>query len=505
LHVEQLIPFLTDRGAALEGWCRRADGSVFRGWVASLSTDDALNRSNDACQVFAVSDITARYVREQAAQRVRERLDAVTTGLAHLAFFSIDTANDTLDLWGATSEVIGHAGAAPPRRFSDFLELVREEDRARLQHEIARASRGAAFELEVRLIAELDERWLLLSGSLVDGSVPRVVGAGMNVTRQRQSDEVLRATEARMHALLEATSDGVMTIDASGSITSLNPAAVEMFRAGNLSFFGAPWVTLLELASDEWPASGTLQEAVGRRVDGTTFACECRFTEVRIGNECLTLVMMRDLTHRRSVERQVLDATEQLQRQIGRDLHDGLGQLLTGTAFLAKGLLINLAHEHHPQAQRLVELITLAIARVRSLARGLSPIPVEARSLESALRSTLGDASDLLGVRCELKLVDFIDDAPPAAITQLCLIAREAITNAVRHGHAQNIVVRLSRYGVHSMLSVEDDGIGIGDLAKTLDGVGLRSMRYRAKMIDGKLDVVRTRGGTTIRCTWTDP
>jgi signal transduction histidine kinase len=506
LHIEQLIPFLRDRGASLEGWCRRVDGSAFRGWVASLSTADAFDlRSDDVCQVLVVSDITSRYMREQAAQRVRERIDAVTTSVAHLAFFSIDPANDNLDLWGAVSDVIGLAGVAPPRRFSDFLELVQEEDRARLRHEVSRARTGATFELEVRMIAELGDRWLLLSGSLVDGAVPRIVGAGLNVTRQRTAEEALRAAEARMHAVLEATSDGVMTIDASGAIRSLNPAAVAMFRAGSVTLSGAPWATLLDLASDEWPASGTLQEAVGRRVDGTTFACECGFTDVKLGAQRVTLVMMRDLTHRRSVERQVLDATEQLQRQIGQDLHDGLGQLLTGTAFLAKGLQINLAHEHHPQAQRIIELINLAIARVRSLARGLSPIHVEARSLEAVLRSTVSEASELLGVRCELKLVDFIDNAPPAAIAQLCLIAREAITNAVRHGHAQNIVVRLSRYGVHSMLSVEDDGVGIPDIDKPLEGLGLRSMRYRAKMIDGKLDIVRTRSGTTVRCTWTDP
>lgn len=504
MHVEHLLPFLSDRGASLEGWCRRVDGSVFRGWVAPLSRD--VRADEDACQVFVVTDITSRYMREQAAQRVRKRIDEVTTSVAHLAIFSVDAATDELEMWGAASEVLGLAGRAAPRRFSDFLELVDEEDRVGLREDLEHArTTGSAFEIEVRVSADLGERWLLLAGSLVEGPSPRIVGAGLNVTRQRASDEILRAAEARLHALLDATSDGVMSIDASGAIIALNPAAIAMFRAGSVTLAGAPWATLLDLASGGWPASGTLQEAVGRRVDGTTFTCECGFTEVRAGARSTTLVVMRDMTHRRSAERQVLDATEQLQRQIGQDLHDGLGQLLTGTAFLAKGLQHALSEEHQPQAQRIVELINHAIARVRSLARGLSPIHVEARSLESVLRSTVNEASELLGVDCELKLVDFIDHAPPAAISQLCLIAREAITNAVRHGHAQHIVVRLSRYGVHSMLSVEDDGEWIGDLDKPLEGLGLRSMRYRAKMIDGKLDIVRTRSGTTVRCTWTDP
>ena len=132
-----------------------------------------------------------------------------------------------------------------------------------------------------------------------------------------------------------------------------------------------------------------------------------------------TIVVMRDMTERRVLERQVLDASEQLQRQIGQDLHDGLGQLLTGTAFLAKGLQHSLSSEHQSQAQRIVELINLAIARVRSLARGLSPIHVESRSLEVVLRSTVSEASELLGVSCELELVGMASDGATLAVTSL--------------------------------------------------------------------------------------
>jgi signal transduction histidine kinase len=116
----------------------------------------------------------------------------------------------------------------------------------------------------------------------------------------------------------------------------------------------------------------------------------------------------------------------------------------------------------------------------------------------------VSEASELLGVECDLRLDDYVDTAQPTAIAQLCLIAREAITNAVRHGHAQRIVVHLTRVGDQSVLSLEDDGVGIGEIDKPLEGLGLRSMRYRAKMIGGKLDVVRTRTGTTVRCCWRD-
>jgi signal transduction histidine kinase len=401
--------------------------------------------------------------------------------------------------------VLGVEGRPLPTNTAELLELVHAEHRATLNELLERtAAHGTRFEIEVRLSVRRVERWVLLAGGLVEGQAPRIVGVGLDITRQRALDQALRTTESRLDAVLDATSDGVMTIDASGAIAALNPAAIAMFRASGVTLSGAPWSTLLDLPADVLPPSGTLHEAVGRRIDGTTFALECGFTQIGTGTQRALICVMRDMTQRRVLERQVLEASEQLQRQIGQDLHDGLGQLLTGTAFLAKGLQHSLTTEQQPQVARIVELINLAIARVRSLARGLSPIHVEARSLTAVLRSTVSEASELLGVRCELKLEDFNDNAQPAAIAQLCLIAREAITNAVRHGHAQHIIVRLARQGVQSVLSVEDDGVGIGDINKPLEGLGLRSMRYRAKMIDGKLDIVRTRSGTTVRCFWSD-
>src|SRR6202012_4691744 len=128
------------------------------------------------------------------------------------------------------------------------------------------------------------------------------------------------------------------------------------------------------------PDDGVLLELVGRRVDGSTFPMECGFTHIDDAGRRLVIAVVRDVTERRRMDRQLLDVSEQLQRQIGQDLHDGLGQLLTGTAFLAKGLLASVDDEYRPHAERVVELINQAIARVRSLARGLSPIRVEARS-----------------------------------------------------------------------------------------------------------------------------
>lgn len=325
-----------------------------------------------------------------------------------------------------------------------------------------------------------------------------------DVTSRYLREDVSRGSDAKLRAVLDATLDGFFTIDARGRITSLNHAATLMFRVSAEALIDAHWNTVLEIGSSTLPSAGTLQEATGRRLDGTTFALECGFSVVDVGADPVVIVVMRDMTQHRRLERQVLDVTEQLQRQIGQDLHDGLGQLLTGTAFLAKGLQRSVATTDQPQVLRVVELINQAIGRVRSLARGLSPIHVEAQNLEEVLQHTVSESSELLGIQCELDMQDAIDSARPSTIAQLCLIVREAITNAVRHGQARHVIVRLSREGERSLLVIDDDGVGIGAIDKPLEGLGLRSMRYRAQVIGGTLDVSRTTYGTTVRCLWSE-
>lgn len=203
-----------------------------------------------------------------------------------------------------------------------------------------------------------------------------------------------------------------------------------------------------------------------------------------------------------SMEMRLSEVSQQLRRQIGQDLHDGLGQLLTGTAFLAKALQHNLSEEHQPQVERIVSLINQAIARVRALSHGLSPIDVDADSLEGVLRDTVVEAAELMGVRCELALEASFGKLQRDTITHLGLITREAITNAVRHGRAQHIVVRLAESQGDWVLTVEDDGTGITASDVLPEGLGLRSMRQRAQMIGGQLQIVPTQPGTTVRCSF---
>lgn len=295
-----------------------------------------------------------------------------------------------------------------------------------------------------------------------------------------------------------------MAIDSVGRIAWVNRTATIMFRCSAELLIGAEWQRFVCLGG-RLPSEGMLYDVNCRRADGTEFASECGFTDVRLNDAPATLCVVRDATERRQLERQVLDVSEQLQRQIGQDLHDGLGQLLTGTAFLAKGLESHIAPDYRPQAQRVVELINQSIANVRDLARGVSSIHVETHSLTAVMEHVVSESKRLLGVECSLEIDGMDDEAHrPATLMQLHLIAREAINNAFRHGHARRVEVLLRREFERNVLTITDDGVGFDPSVAPIEGLGLGSMRHRAAMIGGHLELHRRGPGMIVRCSWHD-
>jgi signal transduction histidine kinase len=310
-----------------------------------------------------------------------------------------------------------------------------------------------------------------------------------------------QAGEARWRAVLAASQDGVLVVDAGGRIEEVNPALTELVRASAFALLGAPWEAILVASSPGLPSCGPLHTLSGRRADNTTFPAEGRFAGLA-GAPGKVLCVLRDVSEKVLAERRLVEASEQLQRRLGADLHDGLGQLLTGAAFLAKGLEASVPAGQTAQAARVVELLNQAIARVRHLARGPGPLPGEEASLEAVLRGVVAESGERFGLECRFERRDPVVGVRPGAVAQLALIAREAITNGVRHGHAGRIVVSLAHPGARSLLSIEDDGIGIR--SPLVEGLGLRSMRARADQLGGQLEVARAEVGTVVRCWWSD-
>ena len=212
-----------------------------------------------------------------------------------------------------------------------------------------------------------------------------------------------------------------------------------------------------------------------------------------------------DITERKRLEKAVLDISAREQRRIGQDLHDGLGQHLTGIAFMSKVQQQKLAEKRMPEAleaAKIVQLVNEAIHKTRELAQGLVPVVTDKHGLMSALQLCATEVEDLFGIKCRFQCEDpvFLDDYNKA--THLYHIAQEAVNNAIKHGNAKNIVIRLFAGDTRGTLMIKDDGQGLPEASARSTGMGLHIMNYRAGMIGGSLEVRRgdSARGTFVTC-----
>lgn len=217
-----------------------------------------------------------------------------------------------------------------------------------------------------------------------------------------------------------------------------------------------------------------------------------------------TTALTDEMAERERIERELLEISEREQRRIGHDLHDSLGQHLTGVALAGQVLEEKLATRGLPEAvdaNKVVELVEEGIALSRKIARGLHPIQMESDGLMQALEEMATISSDLFKVSCRFDCDSPVLIRDTATSGHLYRIAQEAISNAVKHGKARNISIQLETLDDGIVLRVKDDGGGLADSRPKASGMGLRIMAHRASIIGAKFEARRDdSGGTLVTC-----
>jgi signal transduction histidine kinase len=190
-------------------------------------------------------------------------------------------------------------------------------------------------------------------------------------------------------------------------------------------------------------------------------------------------------------------------RRLGHDLHDTLGQHLTGTALAAQVLKEKLAARSAPEsreAEKLVDWIEEGIDLTRNLARGFFSPELDAEGLIVALQTLADTVWERFGINCTLDTDDSIRIHDSTVANQLYQIAQEAVTNSAKHAAARHIDIRLGLDGPELCLSVIDDGVGFPDKPRS-EGLGLRLMHHGAALTGATFDVRRNGDqGTVATC-----
>lgn len=240
------------------------------------------------------------------------------------------------------------------------------------------------------------------------------------------------------------------------------------------------------------------------RKSGEVFPIELALSEFKSEGALFFAGFVRDISEHRKLENAVLKTSEHERRRVRQDLHDGLGQMLTGISLISGNLARRLFLEEHPMAEDLsevTELVRDADRMSRNIARGLVPVELDGEGLPTAIDLLCQNARKFFSVECTFSEERGAYTPDSGAASNLYRIAQECISNAVKHGRATRIDVSLRQKGDKVILQIQDNGVDFPETLSEDRGMGVDIMSYRARVINARLSIERRdEGGTIITC-----
>lgn len=337
-----------------------------------------------------------------------------------------------------------------------------------------------------------------------------------DITPQKQAVRKLWEKSQFYEALFHDASVMILILDAEGVIRDVNRAAerISGFRADELrgrvvwdlynlepaqADLAREQIELLLSGEAEWVADPFRF----RRKDGSICHAEAQTSILHRpdGSPDGFVTTAIDVTERMRLESELVRVVEDEQTRIGNDLHDGLGQMLTGAAAMLEILNQGLEGRQRQDGERVYEILRETVREARRISHGLSPAAVRNRGLAGGLLLLAEHANAGGQIQCVTEIDTAVRALDATQETHLYRIAQEALSNAIRHSKSDLVKITLARHDGDCILEVRDRGIGFDPHGAKSDGIGLRVMRHRANIIGARLNIDSAPGWeTVVRC-----
>lgn len=466
---------------------------------------------------FAVlyRDITKRKAAEAALEK-KERYFRSLAEKSYDAVVVVDAGGKISYCSPAMAHIYGYS---PEERIGlDGMELLHPKDAGKIREALEEPLKvpGGSGTVQARFKHKKGHFVtveLRATNLLEDPDVRGVVVNYRDITERVKAEEILRNSEKNFRTLIDKILDVILIVDQDGILHYLSPSvqralgySADQMEGRNLYDYLLPGD--LEIVREalneslrsvlEKPVEFRLRDSLGK---AKTFeAVGVPFTDPLDGGR--VVLTARDITERKYLENEILEAGDRERIRIGQDLHDGLGQQLTGIAFLAKALQKKLGTRQSKaleDASKIVRLVNEAAQQARQIAQGLFPAELDSKGLGTALERLAAATHKMFDVDCNFTCVNGAA-IPHSQALHLFRIAQEAVNNALKHGKARKIRLGLVSKRGQVILTVTDNGVGISG-GKGKEGLGLHTMHYRAKLIGATLDIQKAvGGGTRVTC-----
>ncbi len=463
-----------------------------------------------------IRDITDRKLSEAALTSSHDLLVRVEQ-LANLGSFEYDFVTGSVNWSDHTYRIFGQDREHFVPTHERILTLIHPADRPQYEAiTLASMQRAPNHDVELRIVWPDGTIRHTLSRMVIhfsqDQRPLRVIGFTMDVTDRHAAIKALRDSESRYRTLVEHAADTIFTVDlATHRLLDINPAGESLLgmKADELVGLSADsFVDPRETRTHplHWKEAEEGQKVTDRRYITTRSGARiyvesllCPLPDSRL------LVIARDISERREVENEMLQAVTREQQRIGQALHDSVGQEIAGVAYMAQSMETQMSEAGTPgcdDMRKLSQNLIRALSQTRHFIRSLGPIPSVETRLPEALRELACNAEELYSIpcRCHIPLTTVVPD--PDTSRQLYYIAREAVFNAMRHGKPTRVDIRLTS-SRDPFLIIADNGCGMPAKNPVAATMGIRIMKHRAELIGGVLTIESAPGkGTRVRCVF---